>query len=167
MKSDVHFSTKTDEWSTPKYVFDMLNEEFDFTLDPCAIPENAKCANFYTEQQGDTTIEGNGQSAPFPSMEIFASLLPTPKSAQPDTRNGKDYGPSLSEALTSSRGDFLVSHSATLDEEKERQMTATSGRLCLSASLFTIHDGSSLQSSWKCDRPASRSGNNRSNESCR
>ena len=30
------FSSNSDQWATPKYIFDELNKEFDFTLDPCA-----------------------------------------------------------------------------------------------------------------------------------
>lgn len=37
------------EWSTPPEVFDPLNREFGFTLDPCATDENAKCARYFTE----------------------------------------------------------------------------------------------------------------------
>lgn len=37
------------EWSTPPEVFGPLNEEFGFTLDPCATPENAKCPRYFTE----------------------------------------------------------------------------------------------------------------------
>jgi site-specific DNA-methyltransferase (adenine-specific) len=36
------------EWETPQAVFDQLNSEFQFTLDPCATPANAKCARFFT-----------------------------------------------------------------------------------------------------------------------
>jgi len=46
----VHFSSKTDLWSTPQYFFDKLNDEFNFTLDPCATAENAKCDKFYTKE---------------------------------------------------------------------------------------------------------------------
>lgn len=45
------FSSKTDLWATPQGFFDELNEEFDFTLDPCALPENAKCSKYYTPQE--------------------------------------------------------------------------------------------------------------------
>jgi phage N-6-adenine-methyltransferase len=45
---NVHFSSRTDLWSTPQDLFDKLNAEFGFTLDVCAIPENAKCAKFYS-----------------------------------------------------------------------------------------------------------------------
>ena len=44
----VHFSSKTDEWATPQWLFDELNKEFGFTLDVCALPDNAKCEKYYT-----------------------------------------------------------------------------------------------------------------------
>ena len=48
MNTDLMFSSKTDLWATPQDFFDKLNEEFHFTLDVCAIPENAKCKKYYT-----------------------------------------------------------------------------------------------------------------------
>jgi site-specific DNA-methyltransferase (adenine-specific) len=42
------YSSETDLWSTPQKLFDDLNQEFNFTLDPCATIENAKCKTFYT-----------------------------------------------------------------------------------------------------------------------
>ena len=42
------FSSKTDLWATPQDFFDELDEEFNFTLDPCAITENAKCDKYFT-----------------------------------------------------------------------------------------------------------------------
>lgn len=44
----IHFSSKDQTWSTPQNFFDELNIEFKFTLDPCAIPETAKCKKFLT-----------------------------------------------------------------------------------------------------------------------
>ena len=46
----VHFSSKTDLWSTPQATFDYLNDKFEFTLDPCAMPDNAKCKKYYTKE---------------------------------------------------------------------------------------------------------------------
>ena len=46
----VHFSSKSVEWPTPQGVFDDLNQEFNFTLDPCSTHENAKCAKHYTNE---------------------------------------------------------------------------------------------------------------------
>lgn len=45
----VHFSSKTDDWATPQDLYDQLNKEFHFTLDPCATKENAKCARYFSE----------------------------------------------------------------------------------------------------------------------
>lgn len=45
---DVHYSSKTNEWSTPQDFFDELDKEFNFTLDPCSTSENAKCAKYFT-----------------------------------------------------------------------------------------------------------------------
>lgn len=39
----------TNVWATPQWLFDALDKEFGFTLDPCSDGENAKCAKFYTE----------------------------------------------------------------------------------------------------------------------
>lgn len=44
------FSSATDLWETPQDFFDRLNAEFHFTLDVCALPENAKCESYYTPQ---------------------------------------------------------------------------------------------------------------------
>lgn len=37
-------------WATPQDLFDKLNEEFDFTLDPCATKETAKCVKYFTPE---------------------------------------------------------------------------------------------------------------------
>lgn len=51
MKTEVMFSSKKIEWSTPQDFFDKLNEEFHFTLDACADESNHKCDRYYTELQ--------------------------------------------------------------------------------------------------------------------
>ena len=33
---------------TPKYLFDRISSIFNFSLDACAFPENAKCESYYT-----------------------------------------------------------------------------------------------------------------------
>lgn len=47
---NVHFSSKTNEWATPQALFDDLNEEFKFTLDPCATNKNKKVAYYFTSR---------------------------------------------------------------------------------------------------------------------
>lgn len=36
--------------ATPQEFFNRLNDEFNFTVDVCATPENAKCNRYYTKQ---------------------------------------------------------------------------------------------------------------------
>ena len=56
------FSSATCEWSTPQEVFDKLNEEFHFTLDPCCTHENAKCEKHYTKEQDGLTQDWTGET---------------------------------------------------------------------------------------------------------
>lgn len=50
-KLKVHTMSQTVEWETPQKLFDELDSEFHFTLDPCADFGNAKC-----KQYGFTSI---------------------------------------------------------------------------------------------------------------
>ena len=45
---NIHFSSRTDLWETPQDLFEDLDREFGFTCDVCALPDNAKCAKFYS-----------------------------------------------------------------------------------------------------------------------
>lgn len=51
MNREAMFSSKSDEWETPQEFFDELDREFKFEVDVCALPENAKCARYYTPEQ--------------------------------------------------------------------------------------------------------------------
>ena len=42
------FSSLRQDWATPQNIFDELNEEFEFTLDPCCTEKTAKCKTFFT-----------------------------------------------------------------------------------------------------------------------
>ena len=44
-------STGQIEWATPQALFDELDREFHFTLDPCSTHENAKCEKHYTKAE--------------------------------------------------------------------------------------------------------------------
>jgi len=57
-------TSKTHEWSTPQDLFDELDKEFYFTLDPCCTHENAKCEEHYTE-------EDNGLEMPWKRRRVF------------------------------------------------------------------------------------------------
>jgi len=56
MNSKLMFSSKTDVWATPQDFFDKLNKVFRFDVDVCALPENAKCANYYTAERKNSYI---------------------------------------------------------------------------------------------------------------
>lgn len=56
------FSSQTDEWATPQNLFDELNTEFHFDLDPCATDENHKCAEYYTKADDGLTKNWGGRS---------------------------------------------------------------------------------------------------------
>lgn len=60
MNKSVMFSSKSDLWETPQDLFDKLNQEFGFTLDACALPENAKCERFYTPEQDGLQMPWKG-----------------------------------------------------------------------------------------------------------
>lgn len=60
MNTDVMFSSKTDMWETPAAFFRALDAEFHFTLDVCAVPENAKCRAFYTPEQDGLSQKWGG-----------------------------------------------------------------------------------------------------------
>jgi phage N-6-adenine-methyltransferase len=44
----IHFSSKSNEWETPQWLFDELNKEFGpLELDVCATKENSKCPDYF------------------------------------------------------------------------------------------------------------------------
>ena len=68
------FSSTTDLWATPQAFFDELNAEFHFNLDPCALPENAKCEKFFTPEM-DGLKQSWGGTESFATRRM-AVLLP-------------------------------------------------------------------------------------------
>lgn len=60
------FSRKSDNWETPQYLFDQLNEEFHFTLDACASEENKKCQRYFS-------VENNGLEKDWSGEIVFCN----------------------------------------------------------------------------------------------
>ncbi|HAB17921.1 MAG TPA: adenine methyltransferase [Verrucomicrobiales bacterium] len=58
----VLFRSTTDEWPTPRWLFDTLHAEFGFTLDPCATPQNAKCRKFFTRFEDGLRQDWSGET---------------------------------------------------------------------------------------------------------
>lgn len=59
------FSHDSDEWSTPQAFYDLLNAEFNFTLDPCATAENAKCTAYLTKKMDGLLCGWNANNTVF------------------------------------------------------------------------------------------------------
>ena len=51
-------TSNTDNWETPQWLFDKLDDMYHFSLDVCASAENAKCANYLT-------VENDGLRSPW------------------------------------------------------------------------------------------------------
>lgn len=62
MISKTLFMSKSDLWETPKELFDELDNEFHFTLDPCANKDNAKCEKYFTEEENGLSKSWGGGS---------------------------------------------------------------------------------------------------------
>ena len=72
MPNDYHifFSSESNEWATPQKLFDELDKEFHFTLDPCCTHENAKCKRHFTiEEDGLRQNWGGNQYSVIHLME--------------------------------------------------------------------------------------------------
>ena len=57
---NIHFSMESNEWETPQELYDELNKEYGFTLDPCATKESAKCDKYYTEEDNGLIQDWGG-----------------------------------------------------------------------------------------------------------
>lgn len=53
-------SSNSDEWATPQDLFDILDSEFHFNLDPCADDTNHKCARYYTKETNGLSQKWGG-----------------------------------------------------------------------------------------------------------
>ena len=51
MNTDLMFSSNDDSWETPPSLFNVLDMEFNFTLDPCCTKQTAKCKKFFTKEE--------------------------------------------------------------------------------------------------------------------
>ena len=63
MNRDLMFSSKNNAWCTPRDFFNKLNEEFNFTLDPCCLEKSALCKKFFTPDEDGLTQNWEGHCA--------------------------------------------------------------------------------------------------------
>lgn len=55
-------TSNTCEWATPQALFDELNREFAFTLDPCSTHLNKKCEKHYTKEDDGLSKSWTGET---------------------------------------------------------------------------------------------------------
>jgi len=58
---EVIFSSKSAEWETPQNLYDRLNYDYKFTLDPCSTRENAKCEKYFTMEEDGLSKSWEGE----------------------------------------------------------------------------------------------------------
>lgn len=62
MNNNLMFSSNKDDWETPTDLFEKLNEEFNFSLDPCSSHENKKCELHYTIEEDGLKQDWQGHA---------------------------------------------------------------------------------------------------------
>lgn len=82
---DVMYSSKSDEWATPQDIYDSLDSEFGFNLDPCATAENHKCKTFFTQTDNGLTKNWGGTRC-FATRRIQTSKIGLEKPITKDIR---------------------------------------------------------------------------------
>lgn len=60
------FSSRSNEWRTPPEIFNKLDKEFNFTLDPASTDENALCSYHFT-------LEQNGLEQDWSKQRVFCN----------------------------------------------------------------------------------------------
>lgn len=60
MNNELMFSSSTDQWETPQDFFNKLNAVFRFSVDVCALPENAKCEKYFDPGTNGLSQEWKG-----------------------------------------------------------------------------------------------------------
>ena len=57
----VHYMSKSNEWTTPMWLFKELDVKFNFTLDPCCTKESALCDKYYTIEDDGLIQDWGGE----------------------------------------------------------------------------------------------------------
>jgi len=71
---NIHFSSRSDLWETPQWLFDKLNKEHNFNLDVCATKENTKCQNYFTEENNALMQNWTGNcfmNPPYSKLKVW------------------------------------------------------------------------------------------------
>jgi phage N-6-adenine-methyltransferase len=97
MNTNLMFSSENDEYSTPQDLYDKLNKEFNFTLDPCSTHKNAKCLKHYTKEDDGLLKDWNGEivfmNPPYSKSENACGVNCKKKSCDKRGYHIKQYKP--------------------------------------------------------------------------
>jgi site-specific DNA-methyltransferase (adenine-specific) len=143
---EVLFSKKSDEWATPQWLFDELNKEHGFTLDPASSDDNYKCLNHYTVEDDGLSKDWSGETVFInpPYSKCFDWVKKAHEEAQKE--NTKVV------MLLPSRTDTKYWHQFCLDKEVVSEVCFIKGRLKFGEqtnsapfpSVIVIFDGNKL-----------------------
>ena len=81
------FSSATPEWETPQSLFEAVDLEFEFTLDPCSTDENAKCVRHFTKAENGLDQDW-GDHVVFMNPPYGREISAWMKKAYKSARNG-------------------------------------------------------------------------------
>ena len=56
------YSSNSSVWETPQELFDKYDAIYHFDVDVCALPENAKCKNYFTPEIDGLKMEWGGDA---------------------------------------------------------------------------------------------------------
>jgi phage N-6-adenine-methyltransferase len=54
-------SSASEEWATPPVLFERWHERYNFTIDVCATPQNAKCSRYWTKEDNALSQDWAGE----------------------------------------------------------------------------------------------------------
>jgi|SRR5699024_834212 len=115
---EVHFSSKTNEWATPQNFFDMLDSEFNFTLDPCSTKENAKCKKFYTKEDDGLSKTWAGETV-FMNPPYAREIKHWVEKAYTEVDNSRERERTIVVCLIPARTDTRYWHEYIFSKAKE------------------------------------------------
>jgi len=91
-KKEVLFSSNKTDWETPDLFYENLNKNFKFGFDLAASDSNAKCKNYFTEEDDALSKDWSKEAAPIgdfnwlnPPYNLVKQFL---KKCSEETRNG-------------------------------------------------------------------------------
>lgn len=65
------YTSSSNDWETPQWLFDRLNQIFTFQLDACASEKNKKCEKYFSEAEDGLSQKWGGgiEHGAIPHME--------------------------------------------------------------------------------------------------